>query len=244
MSPLQQLKELLNDKFIDGGGKVHQATASKGLTMPEIEALRQLLPGKGMPDEIVELLRFASGFDCDFFEGISFTNVDTFNLEAFFPNIVELGGDGLGNYWLVDVDYEGNWGPVYFACHDPAVIMKQAENLGDFIRQIHDHAKQGEKSLFHQLYGHSIYSINKLPRGGFITTEAAKTSGDKELMEFAAKLPPDYLVADLRNKPVGAGFAWAQYYSVKDKEIRCKDIPLWGVQPKRRNFLDRLFGKK
>lgn len=245
MSPLQALKELLNDRFQSEDGKEVRATALKGLTMAEIEELRKLLPGKGMPDEIVELLRFSSGFKYDFFDEVSFINADTFNLEAFFPNVVELAGDGAGNFWLLDVDYAGNWGSVYYACHEPAVIMKQAESLTDFIKQIHDWAKQGDNALFFQLYEHATGKIGKLRNGGFINTETAKASNDPVLRAFAATLPSEYLVADLRNKPIGSGFAWGKYYSVKDKDIRCKDLPLWGLKPKQaKGFWARLFGGK
>jgi len=245
MSPLQALKELLNDRLSDPNGKAIQVTGLKGLTMQEIDDLKKLLPGKGMPDEIVELLRFSSGFKFDFFDEVSFINADTFNLEAFFPNVVELAGDGAGNFWLLDIDYEGNWGPVYYACHDPAVIMKQAENLTDFIRQVHDWAKQGDDARFFDLCEHAIFKINKLRGGGFISTEVAKASNDAVLREFAATLPPEYLVADLRNKPVGSGFAWGKYYSVQDRDIRCKELPLWGLKPKQpRGLWARLFGRK
>ena len=243
MSPLQALKDLLADQFTTEDGEVFKAVPHKGLSMPEIDALAQHLPGQKLPDEIVDLLRFASGLDCDFFERISFVNVDGFALEHFFPNIVELAGDGAGNFWLLDIDYQGNWGPVYYTCHDPAVIMKQAENLTDFIQQVHEYLKSNEESWFAQLYEHRAFEIWKQPEGGFIKIEKAKISGDKILMDFAAQLPPDYLIADLRNKPVGAGFAWGKYYSIMDKEIRCKDLPLWGIQPKRKGFWSRLFGK-
>lgn len=245
MSPLQALKQLLNDRFTSEDGKPVQATALKGLTMQEIHDLKKLLPGKGMPDEIVELLRFSSGFKYDFFDAISFINADTFNLEAFFPNVVELAGDGAGNFWLLDIDYDGNWGPVYYACHDPAVIMKQAESLADFIQQVHEWAKLGEDSLFYQLCEQATGKIYKLRNGGFISTDIAKASNDQVLREFAATLPPDYLVADLRNKPIGSGFAWGRYYSVQDRDIRCKDLPLWGLKPKQqKGFWARLFGRK
>lgn len=245
MSPLQALKELLNDKFYSEDGEVEEINIVKGLTNAEIDGLKQFLPGKGIPDEIAELLRFAAGIKCYFPDNINFSNVDSFNLEAFFPNLVELSGDGLGNFWLVDVDYEGNWGPVYYACHDPAVIMKQSENLTDFIRQLHGLFKEGESSLFHQLYDNEPYQINKLLHGGFISHDEATTSEDPVLREFAATLPPDYLVADLRNKPIGSGFAWGRYYSVQDRDIRCKDLPLWGLKPKQpKGFWTRLFGRK
>ncbi|MGN6419899.1 MAG: SMI1/KNR4 family protein [Pseudobacter sp.] len=245
MSPIQALKALLNDRFTSEDGKEIRATALKGLTMPEIDDLRKLLPGKGMPDEIVELIRFSSGFKYDFFDEISFINADTFNLEAFFPNVVELAGDGTGNFWLLDIDYEGNWGPVYYACHEPAVIMKQAESLTDFIKQIHNWAKQGDDALFFQLCDEGVNKIRKLRNGGFISTQTAKSSNDPVLRDFAATLPPEYLVADLRNKPIGSGFAWGEYYSVKDKDIRCKDLPLWGLKPKQsQGFWSKLFRRK
>jgi hypothetical protein len=243
MSPLQALKELLDSKFISEDGSRFQARAHKGLSITEIDTLAQHLPSQRLPDEIVDLLRFAAGFDCEFFDSISFTNVDGFALEHFFPNIVELGGDGLGNYWLLDIDYQGNWGPVYYTCHDPAVIMKQAEDLTEFIQQIHGYLQSNEQSLFAQLYEHKTYAVWKQPDGGFINIEKAKTAGDNILKEFASQLPTDYLIADLRNKPVGTGFAWGRYYSIMDKEVRCKDLPLWAIQPKRKGFFARLFGR-
>lgn len=241
MIPLQAFKELLHHNITTTNGKVYSITPLNPLSAAEIEALAQHLPGQRLPDDIIELLRFASGFSDNFFDEFSFVNADGFGLEHFFPNVIELASDGTGNLWLQDIDYQGNWGAVYYACHDPAVIMKQADSLADFIKQIHDYALDENHSFFHQLYEDGPIKIWKLPKGGFISIEEAKKSSDKILKDFASQLPPDYLIADLRNKPVGAGFAWGRYYSIMDKEIRCSDLPLWGIQPKKRNFFARIF---
>lgn len=243
MSPLQQFTELVNDKFTDRHGRSHQVTKLKGLSTAEIGAMAQKLPGQRLPGEIEELLRFASGFDGGFFNGpVSFVNIDGFALEHFFPNLVELAGDGLGNYWLLDIDYQGNWGPVYFVCHEPAVIVKQAEGLAEFIRQIHEDSKDHKHSLFSQFYKGTPDKIWKLKGGGFKTIDEARVSGDHILKGFASKLPSGYLIADLRNQPVGTGFAWGKYFSIMDKEVRCGDLPLWAIQPKKRGFFARIFG--
>lgn len=244
MSPLQQFREMINDPYLQKQGKEHSIIPKKALSAAEIEALAQHLPGQRLPDEMVELLRFSAGFEDDFFEEFSFCNAYGFGLEHFFPNVIELAGDGLGNFWLLDIDYQGNWGPVYYVCHDPAIIMKQAEDLADFISQIHAFMKEEKHSLFHQLYERSSYNIWKLPKGGFMSKEEANTSGDPILKDFAAQVPAGYLIADLRKKPVGTGFAWGKYYSVMDREIRCGDLPLWAIQPKKRGFWARLFGSR
>src|SRR5689334_8432785 len=56
--------------------------------------------------------------------------------------------DGFGNFWVVDVDPEtGVWGAVFFACHDPSVIVVQAPDLATFLQQLLDPKAAGALDL-------------------------------------------------------------------------------------------------
>ena len=84
---------------------------------------------------------------------------------------------------------DGKWNSVFYVCHDPAVVVRHSDDLGN---------------------------------DGFIDIADARISPDKTLSEFAAGLPDHFVVADLRNKPNGAGFAWDKF---------------------RKRFFSRLFGR-
>src|SRR5690349_14171555 len=105
-----------------------------GLTEAELAAVTKETPD--LPREVRELLLHARGIEGDVgpAEWIDFAGVDGFGLEEIFPAAAPIATDGTGNHWVVDVDpYDGRWGAVYYACHDPPVIVVQAATFAAFI---------------------------------------------------------------------------------------------------------------
>lgn len=50
---------------------------------------------------------------------------------------VDMAHDGFGNYWVADLTSRSTeWGPIYFACHDPPVVVFQSPNLSHFLAEV------------------------------------------------------------------------------------------------------------
>lgn len=135
MTPLEQLKAILPEQYVTEDGDEYKVELKPGLTDQQMEELTRQLPSGYIPAEIKELLQFASGFEFSGMEEITFDRYGYFGMDMLFPNSIELAGDGFGNFWVLGIDSKGNWGNVFFACHDPAVIVKQSDNLAEFVRQ-------------------------------------------------------------------------------------------------------------
>jgi cell wall assembly regulator SMI1 len=82
--------------------------------------------GVALPPEIRDLLRYSVGFDLHTKSKrsseapVRFTGNPGFAFEETFPKSVPVLPDGVGNYWVVDINANtGKWDCVFFACHDP-----------------------------------------------------------------------------------------------------------------------------
>jgi hypothetical protein len=162
----------------------------------------------------------------------------------FFPNSVQLTGDGFGNFWILDIDQKGNWGNVFYVCHDPAVIVKHSESLSEFIKHVHDFGKNGKTSNLDIIHEKSVIEIWQ-DMDNFITIDNAKQSNDATLREFALSLVENFVIADLRNKPNKGGFAWGKFGKKIENAVRYKSELLWAIERpvKKTGFLSKLFGR-
>ncbi len=156
-----------------------------------------------------------------------------------FPYSIELAGDGLGNFWILDIDSHGNWNSIYYVCHDPAVIVKSSENLGEFIMQIDEFGTQGHESTLTIIQEATVTEIWK--RGAEGMTNNGR---DYDLGNWQIEFPEVFLIADLTGESIKTGFPWS-ISGPRTKIIRPTDKPLWIVEKrKKRNFLLKLFGKE
>lgn len=243
MTPTEKLKSILTEKYVSEDGDEYKVELIEGLTDQQIDELEKGLPTGQVSTEIRELLKFASGFEFLGLEEVSFDGVGQFGLEEFFPNSVQLAGDGFGNFWILDVDKNGNWGNVFYVCHDPAVIVKHSDSLTQFIEHVNDFGKNGNKSnldIIHEKVVMDIWSKDN----GFIELENARQSNDTTLKNFALSLPDNFVIADLRNKPIQSGFAWGKFGPNIDKAKRHESELIWGIEkPVKKGLLSKLFGR-
>ena len=242
MKPLEQLKSILNEKYVSEDGDHYKIELINGLTEQQIEDLAKQLPKGEIPEEIKELLKFASGFEFYGIDEVNFDGVGQFGFEEFFPHSIQLAGDGFGNFWILDIDKNGNWGNVFYVCHDPAVLVKHSENLTQFIEHIHDYGKNLNKSHLDTIHEKVVIDIwNK--NDNFIELETAKQSNDVVLKNFALSLPDNFIITDLRNKPIKSGFAWGKFGYNIDNVKRHETELIWGIEkPIKKSFLSKLFG--
>jgi hypothetical protein len=243
MTPTEKLKSILTEQYISEDGDEYKVELKNGLTDEQIDGLAKGLPTEKVPTEIRELLKFASGFEFFGLEEVTFDGVGQFGFEEFFPHSVQLAGDGFGNFWILDVDKNGNWGNVFYVCHDPAVIVKHSDNLTQFIEHVNDFGKNGNKSnldIIHEKVVMDIWGKDN----GFIELETARQSSDTTLKNFALSLPDNFVVADLRNKLNQSGFAWGKFGPKINNTKRHETELIWGIEkPIKKGLLSRLFGK-
>jgi hypothetical protein len=242
MTVTEQLKSILNEKYTSEDGDDYKIELLPGLTNNEIDNLAKGLPTGQIPNDIRELLRFTKGFEFYGIDEITFDGVGQFGFENIFPYSVQLGHDGFGNFWILDVDSKGNWGNVFYVCHDPTVVVKHSDNLLEFIRHIDEYGKDIENSNLNIIHEKTVFEIWK-NNNGFIEINEARNSNDELLKNFALTLADNFVIADLRNKPNKSGFAWGKFGPNLDKAIKCKDELIWGIEkPEKKGFFSKLFG--
>jgi len=244
MTPIEQLKSILTEQYVSEDEDEYKVELKQGLTDQQIDKLVERLPTGQIPTEIRELLKFASGFEFYGLDEITFDGVGQFGFENFFPNSVQLAGDGFGNFWILDVDKNGNWGNVFYVCHDPAVVVKHSDNLSQFIEHINDFGKNGNISNLDIIHEKVVFDIWQKDNG-FIDLDNARQSSDSTLKSFAISLPDNFVVADLRNKPIKSGFAWGKFGPNVDKAKRHETELIWGIEKtEKKGLLSKLFGRK
>lgn len=170
---------------------------------------------------------------------------DELGLPEIFPHGHPIMRDGCGNYWVVDLKpYSKEWGPIYFACHDPSAILYQSPNLEEFLTELFRLHVPPHASAIDDVADDRIFNVWR-ENPGVMEQEEALTSGDEMLRQFANDLGPGWQFVDLRNAPVGMGFDWARY-KVYFETRRCGYEPIFAYQKPgpRKGFLSGLFGKK
>lgn len=239
MTPKQQLESILSNQYESEDGDLYKVELLGGLTDVEIENLKSKLPKNKLPNQIEELLRFSKGFEFYGLEEIRFDAFGDFGFEEMFPNSIQLAGDGFGNFWILDIDSQGNWNSVYYVCHDPAVIVKQSENLAEFIKHVDEFGlkkKQSNLNIIHEKTVMEIFS----EKVGIME----KNEKDYDFENGQFELPEMFLVADLTNQPIKTGFPWGKL-GPNTKIIRPTDEPIWIVEKRvKQGFLSKLFGGK
>jgi hypothetical protein len=239
MTPKQQLESILYNQYESEDGDLYNVKLLDGMTENEIKNLKSQLPKNNLANEIEELLRFSKGFEFYGLEEIRFDAFGHFGFEEMFPNSIQLAGDGFGNFWILDIDSNGNWNSVYYVCHDPAVIVKHSENLAEFIKHVDEFGQKGNQSnldIIHEKIVMEIWS----EKGGIMENNEK----DYDFENSQVILPEMFLVADLTNEPIKTGFPWGKS-GPNTKILRPTDDPIWIVEKRvKQGFLSRLFGGK
>lgn len=243
MTALEQLKAILSNRYETEDGDEYKVELKPALNDEEVDNLAKQLPTGHIPNDIRELLKFSSGFEFSGIDEVTFDGVGQFGFENVFPYSVQLAGDGFGNFWVLDVDKKGNWGHVYYVCHDSAVVVKHSEDLAEFIKHVDEFGKIGSQSHLDTIHEKTVMNIWN-GDNNFIEVQQAKNSSDTTLKHFAENLSDNFVVADLRDKPNGAGFAWGKFGPNIDNAVRHETELLWGFEKqKKKGLLSKLFGK-
>lgn len=230
------------------GEKARQPITGKltpGLSKAELARLQELVPCV-IPPVTQEVLTLCKGIkplslDLDF-SGLSL--IDGFEMSDVFPHALPIAADGAGNFWVADLHKNSkDWGPIFYACHDPAVIVWQAKDFEEFVQQLISLAFSEDGSaieLIKEQYAFQIWQDNP----NVIPIEKAVQAGDPDLSNFAKGLDKDFQFIDLRRPRIGDGFSWGRFGP--DTEIRRhgeQRLFAYRKAPRKPGFFSKLFGR-
>jgi cell wall assembly regulator SMI1 len=229
MTPLEALRELLSRRLVTVEvGEACQPDLLDPMTDAEIEALEEDI-GAPIPAQVRELMRVAGGVevDCDelAWNGRPFGQ----DVPGAFPCWLPILDDGAGNGWNVDIDpVTGAWGRVYYACHDPAVLVYQAPSLADFIVQFADDCcqadREGQVSDVAARLVHRVWDT-----GGVLLAADELVASSDPVLRRAGEQGTGGLVCDLRSPRIGDGFPWTRF-GARTIITRPGPEPVWILQ--------------
>lgn len=209
MTPREEITHALAKRLTNERGNVVRLKLGPGLSATEITEFGRQLPGQ-LPDEIKDLLTLAATLEIGDFEGIDFLGRNLFEYTEVFPCALPILPDGEGNFWVVDIRPDtGSWGPIFFACHDPAAIVFQATNLTEFLGQIIESFQPPYRKLLSYVKDECVYQLDDGPPS-LIDRVEAQVSPDPVISNFAKGLGSTFKIADLRAARIGSGFNTSQ----------------------------------
>jgi cell wall assembly regulator SMI1 len=207
MTPKESIESVLYETFRDANGHTGQVELEDPLTAAELERFQEDQSAP-LPPDILELLRFTSGFTL-LGECVDFRGTNRSEFEPPFSWGLPLCSDGYGTFWIVDIDPStGVWGPILFTGHDPPVMVIQSSDLVNFLEEFFNTFRRGIVSTLDQVYRVS-FDIWRHDRGLRRVVEV-RTSPDATIRTFVKDFKDDDYVADLRERIVGSGFSWAR----------------------------------
>lgn len=196
--------------MVDEDGDSDNLQLLPGLTADELVELGHRLPCP-IPSDVQELLSYTAGFANGPLDSLDFAGALPFEAEDIFSFGLSIAHDGFGNYWVIDLKSDSvQWGPIFFACHDPAVIIYQCGTLEQFLEDVLAFANPPHQSAIdqvHETYCHEIWRFNP----NVLSFQDCLDSEDEELKNFAMDLGDSFQVIDLRNPKLGDGFSWGRY---------------------------------
>jgi len=237
------LKAIAGQRLVDTDGDVTHLELLPPATEQQIRELEAKLPGP-LPDEIRAALAVTTGFANSPLESFALLDLEGFGLGEAFPHPYSIAHDGFGNYWILDVLPDATeWGPVFYACHDPAVIAYQAPSIEQFVKDVVAMAPDDTRSPINRVHETVVDTLWR-DHAALITQAAAAASSDPTLRDFAECLTPDAVIADLRDPRPGSGFAWGMFGPRTDIQ-RFGTHRMWALTrpPDKPGFFSRLFGR-
>ena len=237
------LRRLDGLKLKDEDGHERMLELEPPATEAELQALASRLPCP-IPDDVRDALRVSKGLANGPLESFSLLDLEGFGLEEMLPHAYSIAHDGYGNFWVLDLlPGATSWGPVFYACHDPAVLAYQSATIEEFLNDLIAMWQPGSRSpidVVHEDVVGEIWAKNP----GVMTPAALQNSSDTLLRTFIGELPSTALVVDLRRAGVGQGFSWGRF-GPRTTVRRAGDERVWALIPPERKpgLFARLFQK-
>jgi cell wall assembly regulator SMI1 len=224
-------------------------TLLPGLSEADLANFQQNFP-RPLPPEIRELLLYTAGFDATPFGlchadlmRVRFVGHDSWAFPQAFPQSVDLLPDGSGNFWIIDVNPDtGAWGAVFYACHDPAVVIVQAPDLATFLTQIISPKNSAPPNALRFVHGNAATRI--WADDPYVApAPVARLSTDSVVSNFASTVADSLNIADLRSLKVGIGFSVGNAGPTANIR-RSPDALIFAIEPNKLSFFSRLFRRR
>lgn len=245
MKALDIVKQAEKMQFVDRKGVATKLKLEPAVTRKQIAEIEQSLPCP-MSNEIRELLEYCSGFSFEFGGGIvegalGFAEEPSNYLDDVLPRAIPLIYDGFGNQWLIDLDTESSrYGPVYYGCHDPPVLVLQSNTFAEFLDELFKLGNEPWTSKISEVHENLVHHVWR-NNPGVLSYDDCIAGSDSELKEFASTLDSTYLFKDLRTAEFGDGFSWGRFGARADVQ-RFGFKRIFAVQKKELTWLQKIFG--
>lgn len=210
MDPIDEITRAQAAELVDEDGDPVELELQRGLADAGIDAFEGEI-GVPLPGELRDLLAYTTGID-GLLGSVDFTGRDhDVEFGEIFPTGLPIAGDGLGNFWVVDLTPEHrDVAPVFFACHDPAVILLQSPSIGHFLHEVFRMYVPPHASLATDVHGDRPFDVWR-ENPGVLSHAQALNGDDAKLADFAASLDDDFEIVDLRCAEIGMGFSWGRH---------------------------------
>ena len=241
MHVLDELGRLTREPMSSGDDD-YTAVPEPGLDAAAIDAV-ELRLGAPLPSDLRTLLRECRGIGGLEWE-IDFTGSLSFEMDHVFPHGLPIVGDGAGNFWVVDCTAAAeSEAAIFFACHDPPVMLWQCRGLATFLRELRRKFVSPEPSLLDDVYEdrlHRVWATNP----GILSRSAALNASDDTLRVFATSLIDEWSIFDVRAAAPGMGFSWGRH-GPRTRVRRHGETRVFAcaAPEPRPGFLSRLFGR-
>jgi hypothetical protein len=241
MKNIEIIKKLKESTFTDEDGEDYTLDFQDALTDSEIEELSQSFPNNTIDSDIKEILKETRGWEGYGLEQVDFSSIGQFGFLELSPNSITLGHDGFGNFWILDILNDGSLGHVYYACHDPAVLVKYSNDLNGFLKSLTEFYESPSENYLNEIHDNAVFEIWK--NGGKLIEKTDFIRENKEYLDFLRDFDgDDWIIADLRNSKDKDGFAWGKFGPNNLTKRHPKDL-IWVIKKKKKGFIGRLFGK-
>ena len=210
MDPIEEISRAQAAGLVDEDGRPVTLALEPGLAAAEIDRLEAEI-GRPLPRELRALLAHTAGID-GALDQIDFTGTGLdVGLDETFPSGLPIAGDGFGNFWVADLaPAASDVAKVFFACHDPPVILYQGPSIGHFLHETFRMSIAPHDSLVDDVHEDRLFNVWGT-NPGVIDHAQAAVSDDAQLSAFAATLADDFEIVDLRGAEIGMGFSWGRY---------------------------------
>jgi hypothetical protein len=193
MTLVELLQQAARQPLTTPKGKPVPLKLKPGLAQRQIAKIEARMPCP-IPSEERELLAFCAGFTGGAVDFVDFTGRHCmFEYEDAFPHGHPIAADGAGNFWVVDLLPESQtWGPIYYASHDPPIILYQSPTLGAFLTELFKASMPPYRSLVEDVHEDRLFNVWRA-NPGLVSYSACLDSGDPDLVAFAEDLDESFV---------------------------------------------------
>ena len=243
MQAVEAIRRAQEASLVDEDGDPVVLELAAPLSDSELEGLATEV-GAPLPSELRAVLEYTAGIEDSALDGIDFTGRSmSFEDRDVFPLGLPIAADGFGNFWVLDLGPdETETAAVFFACHDPPIVLFQSSTLAEFLGETFRMQKPPHSSLVADVHDDLLFNVWGTNPGTI--DHAAALASDEQLSAFAAQLDDRFTFVDLRDPRVGMGFSWGRHGP--RTEVRRHGLErLFAYAPpeKKAGVLSRLLGR-